>query len=564
MAGVHKTLEHCLDTKMEWQVQGEWAVVQWLDEETGMEQYLGRLGDGSGGRLGSETPFVLWIGHDVDNVSRKLVLLNLHLKLRSSTSKPKKDVLLVLPVTKAAVNAQPASRAHSNPALSIDCIRVTLSLNEFPYTIMPQSRRRVQRPLDDVPGYLIECVRKLTTTKTVHVYVAKSEKLDGVLQDVVAAAHRGSLHDAALDLNVSGGHDELLVNRWDLYPVTTDDLGPEKARCWNPYVDEQPPPEYTQAPCVGLGLQPPETAVGASPDEVLGWAVCSPPKRKASASPVPPWERITKARLEKATQATEPIGTAEMLDLARQDEARRDATAASSLAASPSTTGTGQRYEDIVTFSFPTLRAPSTEMPISSIWRLQFSKTNSIFFDMVALLQKALKRQPNTHEMHLSRFLALGHAARKAVAALTQQDGTTTPDQDSTYAAFVAMREELARRVIADMAVDLDTVNKSSPSPFPLNPLDQVEYLRHWMNERVQVFADTDVLEELGAMRAAAAKLLERHPLGAYSSDVDPVGCEFEWARAAVLAAIFFNVGNQPLMAGREERSPVMWGKGYA
>lgn len=558
MAGVPKTLEHCLDTEMEWQVRGEWAVVQWLDEDTGMDRYLGRLGDGNGGRLGSETPFMLWIGHDVDNVSRKLVLLNLHLKLRSSTSKPKKDVLLVLPVTKAAIDAQPTSRAHSNPALSVDCIGVTLSLNDFPYTVMPQSRRRVQRPLDDVPGYLIECVRKLTTTKTVRVYVAKSEKLDGVLQDVVAAAHRGSLHDAALNLNVSGEQDELLVNRWDLFPVTTDDFGPEKARCWNPYVDERPPPEYTQAPCFGLGLQPPETAVGASPDEVLHWAVCSPPKRRASASPPPPWERITKARLEKATQATEPIGTAEMLDLARRHEA---SSAASSLAASPSTTGTGQRYEGIVTFSFPTLRAPSTEMPLSSIWRLQFSKTNSIFFDMVALLQKALKRQPNTHEMHLSRFLVLGHAARKAVAALTRQDGTTTPEQDSTHAAFVAMREELARRVIADMA---GTVNNSSPSPFPVNPLEQVEYLRRWMNERVQVFADTDVLEELGAMQAAAAKLLESHPLGAYSSDVDPVGCEFEWARAAVLAAVFFNFGNQPLMAGWEERSPVMWGKGHA
>ncbi|KAK7509137.1 uncharacterized protein IWZ02DRAFT_160696 [Phyllosticta citriasiana] len=547
------------DTRIDWQVSGERAVIQWHDKETAMDRYLGRLGEGNDGGLCSETPLTLWIGQDTDDVSRKLVFLNLRLKRRSSTSKPKTDVSLVLPVTDASVEMQNMSHASKNVALSVDQIHLAFSLNDFPFAVMPPCRRPARKPLDNVPGYLVECMRNLTKTKMVHVYVAKGldGKIHSVMQDLVAAAQRESLREVALRLDDPEGSGEKLVNRWDLYPVTTDDLGQGKARCWNPYVEDQPPEytEYTAGPYMGLGLPAPETVAGGSPDEKLEWRVCSTPKRKASASP--PRERVTKKHLEELTQATEAIGTAEMLDLARA--AKSAASSPSSVFASPGTSGTGQRYEDILIFNLPTLQAPSVSTPVSSTWRMQFSKTNSIFFDMVSLLQKALKHQPRTHEMHLSRFLVLGHLARKAVAAHIGPDVITTPCQDSTYEQFAAMRDELTRRVIVDMA---DTDSGTVKSPFPINPLDQVEYLRRWMNERVQVFLDTDVLEQLAAMRRAAIRVLDCYPLGAYS-DTDPIGCEFEWARAAVLGAVFFNVGNQPLMAGREERSPVMWGHGH-
>lgn len=550
-------------------MQGALAVVGWVDQETRTDHHLGRLVSCNNDVVASEKNLTLWIGSDTENVSCKVIFINLPLKTRSSTSKRKRDVSLVLPVTNAALEIQHTSRGDSlypgKSALSVDYIHLALSLDAFPYAVMPLSRRPTRKPLDDMPGYLVECMKSLTKTKKIDIFVAKSSDgtVDAVFQDLAAAAHRKSLHDPTIDLNTPDSCGQTRgVNRWDLYPVTTDDLRQAKAGRWNPYIDEDPP-KYTERPALGLGLGPlQEEIVEGSPDEKIGWG--SPPKRKASASP--PHERVNRARLEELTQATEPMGTAEMLELYHQAKAAlcpptQAASSPSSASANPSTASTFRHYRNIQTFNCPTLRAPSTSKPVTSIWRMQFSKENSIFFDMVSLLQKALRREPRTHELHLSGFLALGRLAREAVVALTAQEGTTTPLQDSTYAAFVGSRDDLMRRLIVDVA-NADCGRAWNVTPFPRDPVAQVEYLRGWMNERVQVFVDTDVLDELGAMTRAATKLREHSPLGMCNDD-DPVLCEFEWARAAVLGAVFFHVGDQPLMVGREGKSPVMWGRGW-
>ncbi|KAK8164647.1 hypothetical protein BKA80DRAFT_72265 [Phyllosticta citrichinensis] len=71
-----------------------------------------------------------------------------------------------------------------------------------------------------------------------------------------------------------------------------------------------------------------------------------------------------------------------------------------------------------------------------------------------------------------------------------------TPAQEQAYDAFVKARDRLAERVIAD-AGKRASRNAWDTEPFPSAPDKQVEYVRCWVNEHLQVNTNMDLFYKL-------------------------------------------------------------------
>ncbi|KAK8250216.1 hypothetical protein IWZ00DRAFT_489556 [Phyllosticta capitalensis] len=559
------------DTEIQWEVEGTPVVLGWRHGATGADQRLGRLYDTKeGGNRG--TDLTLWIGHDTKDASRKVVSIRLPLIARSSSGKNSRDVFLVLPVSRVKLEVTDSVHDDANDV----CSRFAFALEAAPYAIMPVPRRPMQKPLADSPGYLVQCLKSLTAVNNVDVHVAESCHGNTVLRSMVDAVRKGgSLLDVTFDLDKKDRFGNTrAIDCWNLYPVAADEC--DIARQWNPFIDKDPP---AYSDCVAVTTekvdalddnQPRHTYISRissspskdppSPDEEITWHIPpTPKKRKASASPPRRREPVCEARLDEWNgEATDPAGTDEVLEwaghIAGATDARSHHSYPNSHAADASSDQDLWHYQSMDSFRRPSIAAPKTTGPLTSLWRTELTKPNAIFFDMVVLLQRALASDTRAHETHISDFLDLGRAARLAVHELTAASRPCSPAQDQAYDNFSIARDRLAQRLVAD-AAKRDAKNAWDTEPFPNSAERQVEYLRRWLNEHMQINADMDLFDELVNVGRAAARLQDRSRRFCLVGSDDPVLREFEFARAACLAAAFYKMGGLPVMKEQTVRS---------
>ncbi|KAK7531021.1 uncharacterized protein J3D65DRAFT_311283 [Phyllosticta citribraziliensis] len=560
------------DTQIHWEVEGALAVLGWRRQDSGAYQLLGRLDEDQDGAHGGATGplatgLTLWVGHAVDDPTCKVVAIRLSLRGRTSKGKNTKDFYIVLPVT----NTQLATNNHLGLRSSVPHVGLSFALAAAPYAIMPVPRRTMQKPLDDSPGYLVTCMRSLVVVQHVDVHVVKSSTTSRVFQALADAAPQGILlRDLAIDVATPDADGTTrAINCWQHYPVAADDWS-NKTHGWNPYVDRDPPAysDILIPPSPGRS----EPVAQSSPDEVITWRCVdpTPKKRKASDSPPRRRELLRKVLLDERSTAD--------TDAACTEEVYRWAAAATSVAALAQTqdgrrtdgatnsVGTADACGDqdsphlghgsFESFSRPDMSAPSTG-PLTSIWRTELTQANAFFFDLVALLQRALRCNPRAHEEYLAGFLDLGLAARLAIHELTPgATGTmvTTPAQDQMRDHFTALRDSLAQRIIADeIAKPAGAGWTCDPAPWPLDPAKQADYMRLWLNRNLQANADVDMFEDLIQLGRAAVRLAQHdRPFCVFpNGDGDAVACEYEFARARCLAAAFYKMGGCTAVEGR-------------
>ncbi|KAK7543384.1 hypothetical protein IWX92DRAFT_389853 [Phyllosticta citricarpa] len=561
--------------------------------------------NGKGSGIPSETDLTLWIGHGVNNSQRKVI--GIHVPLRSRTSRGKKatrNVVVVLPVAKTKLSATNSSIDGDPPlpgAPPVPHVRFAFALDAAPFAVMPVPRRPMQKPLDDSPGYLVTCLRSLTTAKQVDVHVARDSAAEQVLHALADAALQGSLADLPINVDAPGSDGATrAINCWHHYPVTTDEWTRDHG--WNPYVDADPP-AYSECGATAADktkpllspspVQDAAAVVYESPDEAIGWHIPSTPnskKRKAASSASPPpgrREPLLKEHLDAlsaATAATEPVGTDDVYQWAAAANAQKGqshlGTSSSSAGISFGTadaradrSNSLSYYNETSSFSRPDMTAPRLSAPLTSLWRMELTKANAIFFDLVALLHRALRCDPSAHETHLADWLDLGFAARLAVRSLTDAGGgSCTPEREQTQHNFDITRDRIAQRVIAG-AVDKedgeeevnpkDAIRRGhrrrctwDPAPFPLDPGKQVEYVRGWVNTRLQVNGDADMVDELVDLGRAARRLVRSGAVFCvFGDDDDLAAAEFEFARARCLGAAFYKFGGFPVLIGAEKES---------
>ncbi|KAK7509108.1 uncharacterized protein IWZ02DRAFT_162452 [Phyllosticta citriasiana] len=600
------TMLQAKDTQIQWEVEDSPAVLGWRRQVSGSHQFLGRLdGVQQGSGIPSETDLTLWIGHGVNNSQRKVI--GIHIPFRSRTSRGKKatrNVVVVLPVAKTKLSATNSSINGDPPlpgAPPVPHVRFAFTLDAAPFAVMPVPRRPMQKPLDDSPGYLVTCLRSLTTAKQVDVHVARDSAAERVLHALADAALQGSLADLTINVDAPGSDGATrAINCWHHYPVTTDEWTRDHG--WNPYVDADPP-AYSECGAAAANktkpllspspVQDAAVVVYESPDEAIGWHIPSTPnskKRKAASSASPPpgrREPLLKEHLDAlsaATAATEPVGTDDVYHWAAAANAQKGQSHLGTSSSSADISfGTADAradrsnslsfYNEMSSFSRPDMTAPRLSAPLTSLWRMELTKANAIFFDLVALLHRALRCDPSAHETHLADWLDLGFAARLAVRSLTDAGGgSCTPEREQTQQNFDITRDRIAQRVIAG-AVDKedgeeevnpkDAIRRGhrrrctwDPAPFPLDPGKQVEYVRGWVNTRLQVNGDADMVDELVDLGRAARRLVRSGAVFCvFGDDDDPAAAEFEFARVRCLGAAFYKFGGFPVLIGAEKES---------
>ncbi|KAK8152125.1 hypothetical protein IWX90DRAFT_490739 [Phyllosticta citrichinensis] len=298
-----------------------------------------------------------------------------------------------------------------------------------------------------------------------------------------------SLHNVALDLGRPDSFGSTrAINCWHLYPVAAD--GCVKTHDPQPCIDKDPPAYNVCVAPASTGLVAPG-ALEPAPQRTDTWYIPpTPKKRKASASSSRRREAPSKARLDELNEtATQPASTAEVLKWAGRVGAaafhRPRSTNTNTNTSTSAADGSDSdlpHFQSVETFHRPDVRAPSTAMPLTSLWRTELTETNAIFFDMVVVLQRALQSETRAHETYLSSFLHLGL--------------TALCPQEQAYDAFVKARDRLAERVIAD-AGKRASRNAWDTEPFPSAPDKQVEYVRCWVNEHLQVNTNMDLFYKL-------------------------------------------------------------------
>ncbi|KAK7536492.1 hypothetical protein JOL62DRAFT_615999 [Phyllosticta paracitricarpa] len=411
--------------------------------------------------------------------------------------------------------------------------QLRIHLDTTSRALMPVPRVPPTRLLDDMPGYLMLCLKSLCRVHHLELFVAATDPgLELALNDFCATVNQGDAESLEIDASSTyssgqtGGFD-----RWDCYPTTADDLG--GTAFWNPYKDDRPPP-YTDD-------------VDANPS----------PKRKASRSCSPPEQGRSpsrKARLgnedahDNNEDATEVDSSSE-LD-AWVERVQNGGLPPS--AQPPAHLYPQQKFWQAIDSPWPTIPRPSVDHSVrapsssrnsaTAKWRTELKKPDAMFLDMILLLKRAVERDPDAHNKYFDDFCSLGVFARKAVEAQVE---ATTPEVDFHTDNFTGTRERLMRTMITD-AVAATAKDPPTNVPLPKNPVDQCEHLRKWINERMQANADVDLYNELIAMHQAAVRLrnecalqdaLQRPQVAA---EDDELWWDFEFTRAACVATAFF------------------------
>ncbi|KAK8215674.1 hypothetical protein IWZ01DRAFT_479680 [Phyllosticta capitalensis] len=556
-------------TSVEWTVEGQRVLVGWQDCD-GTKKSVGRIvGEEEDGPCPT-----LWIGHDVEDEKRTLICVHFPIKTRTSRLKPTNDMFLVLPVSGMRVEMVKSDSGAGNAstltgaAAAGSAEQLKFRLNTTSQVLMPIPRIPRSKPLDDMPGYLVLCLKSLCSVCNLELSVASNAKLEMDLKKFSAAIAQGGLE--SLDLDPSSTYCSGQVggfNRWDCYPTTTDDM--TAMAHWNPFVEDDPPAYHDACAdkrishaLADFGLCQVQDSKSVPDEDVfsslgeIGWDVAAnPPKRKASRSPSQ-CEACSPSRKARLGQDVAADGSTEV-DTSSEMEAwvegvRRGEPPPS--AQPPAHWYPAQRLQQAfqsagITSSRAAIcqdqdvRAPSTSRnSVTAKWRLQLKPPDAIFLDMVLLIKRALEHDVNAHTTYFDDFSLLGACARKAVDA-EAESLTTTPAVELHVDNFTRTRDRLMEQLIAD-AVAATTAKGPSLTP---NPVDQCKHLRAWINSRMQVNADVDLYDDLVAVGRAAVRLrdecavrgvCQRPPRGAVEDD--ELWWDFEFKRALCIAVAFF------------------------
>lgn len=574
----HDSVLAASTASIEWTVVGQRVLVGW-QESDGYKRWIGRTtgdDDDAAGEQEKRCP-TLWIGHDVENEKRMVVSLRVPIKSRTSSSKRLKQMFLVLPVNGMRVEVLDFPSSASNPSFANPgsaCKQLKFHFETTSQVIMPVPRVLPSRPMDDMPGHLVLCLKSLCRVYKLELVVAGDDGVETALKDFAAVVDQGCVE--SLDIDPSSAYCSGQTggfNRWDCYPITTDEVA--ATAHWNPYTDDGPP-AYDEACPPGRGPTDAETVCRLqklkrmaddhhvfSPLGEITWDLDACPSLKREAPNSPSEENVCspsrKARLNKSAgeeeeqqeeeEATEVDSSSEMD--AWVERVRRGDFPPS--AQPPAHLYLDQRLQQAIqkpwsTIPRPTVdqdvRAPSwSRNSVTAKWRTEIKQPDAIFLDLILLLKRALERDGDAHNKYFGDFIFLGMCARKVVEAEAE---TTTPEVDFHKENFTSTRDRLMKLLIADAVAATATQGAPTKDSLPKNPVDQCERVRSWINDRVQTNADVDLYNEFIAMGQAAVRLRDgcvvRDELlrPQVAPEDDELWWDFEFARAACIATAFF------------------------
>ncbi|KAK8181563.1 uncharacterized protein BKA78DRAFT_47631 [Phyllosticta capitalensis] len=524
--GSHGTTPKALGAQVEWIVEGQPVVIAWKGSDScGDVRRLGLFEAPKNNKEDTNDKNegvgpALWVGCDVQNSRRMLVCIRVAVKIHSSTSRRYRDMFFVLPVENLRLARDDSMEMFQDGLQHDMCSHLGFSLlrdSTSPYVVMPVPRHAPQKPLGDMSGHLVRSLQELLTVPRFQVCVDGADLLETLLPRFEMSGDLESLRvdlKGTFDHGFAGG-----VNRWDMYPVTSDSL---HRHLWNP-PGRDFPPSYS-----------PSLRWDAGENIQLGT------KRKASASPPrDACPRPTKAGLEALAVDedegdTERDSSGEMLKWAEAVRAELPGEVQIHPYTPPA-----YHQQDSGSIELPSISAPGLFLPATAVWRKRFDTPSAVFLDVVLLLKQGIRSDPRCHVDLMEDFLALGFAARLAVKEFTTAQ-QTTPAQESRLDFFTRTRHRVARRLIENAADD----RQKPPSPWPRGAVEQVDYVRGWLNQSVEQNCDLDIFDELTAMQRAAQQLANGRVLLGDGPPHDPLVWAFELSRATCLAAAFFKLGH--------------------